>query len=215
MALASPDRTGDTPDVNQCPVYLASASPRRQELLAQIRVRHSVHPVFVEEGVAAGEAPADYVLRVAREKAAKGWEETADRGPRVVLGADTSVVLDNAILGKPASRAAAEHMLMSLSGRTHVVYSAVSGISPEGRETRLSRSRVTFRTLEPEEIAAYVATGEPMDKAGGYGIQGLAAIFAAQLEGSYSGVMGLPLFETADLLTALGVRVLGRRPVAS
>ena len=213
--LASPDRTEDTPDVNPCLVYLASASPRRQELLAQIRVRHSVHPVFVEEDVAAGEAPADYVVRVAREKAAKGWEETADKGLRVVLGADTSVVLDNAILGKPANRAAAEDMLRSLSGRTHVVYSAVSGVSSEGRETRLSCSKVTFRTLAPEEIAAYVATGEPMDKAGGYGIQGLAAIFAARLEGSYSGVMGLPLFETADLLNALGVRVLGPRPVVS
>lgn len=213
--LASLDRTGDTPDVNQRLVYLASASPRRQELLAQIRVRHSVHPVQVEEAVAAGEAPADYVVRVAREKAAKGWEETYDRGPRVVLGADTSVVLDNTILGKPANAAAARDMLRSLSGRTHVVYSAVSGISPEGRETRLSCSKVTFRALGPEEIAAYVATGEPMDKAGGYGIQGVAAIFAARLEGSYSGVMGLPLFETADLLGALGVRVPGHLPVAS
>ena len=215
MMLASPARTGDTPDVYQYLVYLASASPRRQELLAQIRVRHRVHPVVVDEAVAAGEAPADYVVRVADEKAARGWEETADKGPRVVLGADTAVVLDEAILGKPADHLAAGAMLSSLSGRSHLVYSAVSGISPVGRESRLSRSRVTFRRLEPEEIAAYVATGEPTDKAGGYGIQGIAAMFAARLEGSYSGVMGLPLFETADLLGALGVPVLAPSPVAS
>jgi septum formation protein len=213
MALASPERSGDTPDVNQYLVYLASASPRRQELLAQIRVRHHVHPVMVEEGAAAGEAPEDYVIRVAGEKAAQCWEETADKGPRVVIGADTAVVVDEAILGKPADHLAAGAMLTSLSGRSHLVYSAVSGISPEGRETRLSRSSVTFRCLDPEEIAAYVASGEPMDKAGGYGIQGIAAIFAARLEGSYSGVMGLPLFETADLLGALGVPVLAPSPV--
>ncbi len=215
MTLASPDRTGDTPDVKQYPVYLASASPRRRELLAQIRVRHHVHPVDVEEGVADGEDPEAYVARVAGDKAARGWEETGDQGPRVVLAADTAVVLEHTVLGKPADAAAAGAMLAALSGRSHLVYSAVSGISPEGRETRVCRSRVTFRRLEPEEIAAYIATGEPMDKAGGYGIQGMAAIFASRLEGSYSGVMGLPLFETASLLGALGRPVFGPAPVTS
>jgi septum formation protein len=190
-------------------VYLASASPRRRELLAQIGVQHSVHPVSLEETALPGEAPADYVRRLAGDKAARGWQELSPEAGTIVLGADTAVVADGAILGKPAGPDEAAGMLAALSGRRHEVFSAVSGVAADRRETLLSRSAVTFRDLTAGEIRRYVATGEPLDKAGAYGIQGLAAVFVADLAGSYSGVMGLPLFETAALLASLGLNVIG------
>lgn len=208
-ALASPPCSGDTPGVNQPLVYLASASPRRRELLAQIRVQHSVHPVSLEETVLPGEAPADYVRRLAGAKAALGWEELSPDVDTIVLGADTAVVVDGTILGKPTGPGEAAAMLATLSGRNHEVFSAVSGVAHEHRRTLVSRSVVTFRNLSAEEIDRYVATGEPLDKAGAYGIQGLAAVFVADLAGSYSGVMGLPLFETATVLSSLGLNEIG------
>ncbi len=202
--LASPPCTGDTPGVNQPLVYLASASPRRRELLAQIRVLHTVHPVSLEETALAGESPEDYVRRLACAKAVLGWEELSPDTEAIVLGADTAVVVDGTILGKPTGPENAAEMLARLSGRGHEVFSAVSGVAREDRRTLLSRSVVTFRDLSAGEIDRYVATGEPLDKAGAYGIQGLAAVFVADLAGSFSGVMGLPLFETAALLSSLG-----------
>lgn len=207
--LASPRDSGDTPVVNQPFVYLASASPRRRELLAQIGVRHAVHPVSVDETPLADEGAGDYVQRLAAAKALKGFSELDVRPPQVVLGADTAVVLDGEILGKPDDAAAATAMLDRLAGRRHEVYSAVAGVAEGPLSLALSVSAVTFRDLEPAEIRAYVASGEPLDKAGAYGIQGLGAVFVSRLEGSYSGVMGLPLFETATLLAEFGVHSLG------
>ena len=181
---------------------LASASPRRRELLAQIGVPHVVAPADVDESVRAGETPRDYVLRLARAKAQAVWDATADLP---VLGADTTVVVDGVILGKPDDRDQAEAMLRALSGRTHEVLTAVTLASGEGLQFALSVSLVRLRQSSAEERARYWDTGEPRDKAGGYAIQGLGAVFIESLIGSYSGVMGLPLFETAKLLAAAGV----------
>ena len=183
-------------------VCLASVSPRRRELLTQIGVSHTVVGADIDESVKPGEAPRDYVLRMARQKALT----VRERGESLpVLAADTTVVLDNTIYGKPRDRADGMAMLGRLSGRTHEVLTAVALASSNEVTVRLSVSTVRFRGLSPEECAAYWDTGEPRDKAGGYAIQGAAAVFIEALSGSYSGVMGLPLFETGELLRAAGV----------
>lgn len=183
-------------------VYLASRSPRRRELLAQIGIAHRVIEADVDETPRAGELPRDYVVRLAREKAHAGWRAVLDRdlAPAPVLAADTTVALGGEILGKPANRADAEAMLAKLSGRRHDVYTGIAVRLGERTESALSASEVAFGALEAGEIRAYVDSGEADDKAGAYGIQGLAGAFVASLHGSYSGVMGLPLFETARLL---------------
>ena len=190
-------------------IYLASASPRRAELLPLIGVSFEVLQLGefgVDEAVHGKEAPATYVQRLARAKAQAGGRAIAARGlpARPVLGADTTVCVGRIILGKPGDaadrEAEAARMLRLLSGTTHRVLTAVAVATPGRVRVALSDSRVTFRRLTRAEIAAYVATGEPFDKAGGYGIQGPAAAFVSHLSGSYTGVMGLPLFETAELL---------------
>jgi septum formation protein len=186
-------------------VYLASISPRRRELLQQIGVPFRVVGTAVDEAVLAGETSEAYVQRLAAAKADAGWEHCHDVPRAPVLAADTAVVLDGKILGKPMDRPDGEHMLRQLSGRTHMVLTAVALRTAAGRLSRISRSEVTFRTLAAAEIEAYWATGEPSDKAGAYAIQGRAAVFIADLRGSFSGVMGLPLFETAELLRDAGV----------
>ena len=183
-------------------ICLASVSPRRRELLEQIGVPHIVVGADIDETTLAGEAPHDYVLRMARQKALK----VRERGGQLpVLAADTTVVLDDVIYGKPRDRDDGLGMLGRLSGRTHEVLTAVAVADARGVELRLSRSTVRFRTLSSQECVAYWETGEPRDKAGGYAVQGAAAVFIESLSGSYSGVMGLPLFETAELLCAAGV----------
>lgn len=184
-------------------LILASSSPRRRELLDQIGVTYRVQPVEVDETPREGESPEAFARRMALEKARAGWKAQGSGLP--VLGADTVVTLDGVILGKPADRAEALHMLGRLSGSTHRVLSAVA-LKHGGREAvRLSETRVRFRTLAPEEIAAYWDSGEPADKAGAYGVQGLGALFVEHLEGSYTGVVGLPLYETGQLLEAFGI----------
>ena len=182
-------------------IYLASQSPRRRELLSQIGVRHDVVTVEVDETPRPGEAPAEYVLRLALAKARAGQ---ALRPDRPVLGADTAVVVDDAILGKPTNRDDGIAMLGRLARREHRVLTAVALVG-EREETRLSVSHVRFRAITSTEAAAYWATGEPADKAGGYAVQGLGALFVESLAGSYSGVMGLPLFETGELLRRAGI----------
>ena len=186
-------------------VYLASASPRRRELLRQIGVPFRLIAGDVDEGRLQDEAPVTYVLRLAAAKAHTGWQSRREAADAPVLAADTAVVFDGRILGKPLDRSDAEHMLRTLSGRTHEVLTAVALRSHAGLETRISQSWVTFRPIDAAEARAYWDTGEPCDKAGGYAIQGHAAVFVARLEGSYSGVMGLPLFETAELLKLAGL----------
>jgi len=180
-------------------IILASASPRRRELLRQVGVEFRVVVAAVDESVLQDEAPAAYVVRVARDKALEVLARESDGLP--VLGADTAVVLDGRILGKPGDRAEAQAMLSSLSGRTHEVYSAAvlaAGAQPP-REC-LNISRVTFAELDWAWIESYCDSGDPMDKAGAYGVQGRAAEKITRIEGSFSGVMGLPLYETCQLL---------------
>lgn len=188
-------------------LILASASPRRRALLDQLGVGYLVRPADIAESPQAGEAPAAYVRRIAAEKslAALG-RESSDRLP--VLAADTEVALDDEIFGKPADEAHAIAMLSRLSGREHTVLSAVSLRTHEQHWAALNISRVRFRELSRDEMAAYWATGEPRDKAGAYAIQGLGALFVTQLIGSHSGVMGLPLQETGELLAHLGIHPL-------
>ncbi len=205
--------------------YLASHSARRRELLRQIGARfetlllRSAPPrgADIDEQQRPGEPAADYVLRVAQEKAEHGVQVLAARSllQRPVLGADTVVIVDGEILGKPPDAPQAARFLERLSGRTHEVRTAVALALPRASAdprhsvwSRVAVSQVTMRTLTPAEIQAYCASGEPYDKAGGYGIQGRAAIFIDRLEGSYSGVVGLPLAETAALLAQAGVRLL-------
>jgi septum formation protein len=188
-------------------VYLASASPRRRELLRQIGVSFRLVGTELDETPMAGEAPAGYVSRLALAKADAGWQRSRDFGDAPVLAADTAVVLDGRILGKPQDKTDAATMLLELSGRAHQVLTAVAVRSAAGNEVKISESLVAFRPVDAAEAAAYWNTGEPRDKAGGYAIQGYAAVFIADLKGSYSGVMGLPLFETAALLKAAGVAI--------
>jgi len=189
-------------------IILASQSPRRAELLRQMGVEFRTQAAEIDETAYADERAADYVQRVAVTKA-----ETIQRlNPDLpVLGADTAVVLHQKVLGKPAGREQAREILMSLSGRTHEVLTGVALATDGLTDYRLSVSRVMFRRITGEEASDYWATGEPADKAGAYAIQGLAAAFIERMEGSYSGIVGLPLFETMQLLGAIGVH--GRRHV--
>jgi septum formation protein len=186
-------------------IYLASGSPRRRKLLQQIGASFQVIGADLDETARRGEAPSAYVSRLAEAKATVGWERSRDSGSAPVLAADTAVVLDGRILGKPAGMSDAIAMLLELSGRTHEVLTAVALRTTAELQVKVSRSEVTFRSIDPGEARAYWDTGEPADKAGAYAIQGYAAIFISDLKGSYSGVMGLPLFETAALLKAAGV----------
>ncbi|HKQ15015.1 MAG TPA: Maf family protein [Steroidobacteraceae bacterium] len=186
-------------------IYLASASPRRSALLDQIGVAHRVQPVDVDETARSGEAPAEYVRRLAVLKAETLWQKLAASQRRPVLGADTAVVLDDQILGKPRDENDCVRMLTLLSGRTHQVFTAVA-LRASTCQSRVNVSEVTFRELADEEIRRYWRSGEPADKAGAYAVQGRAALFIERIAGSYSGIMGLPLFDTGELLTAIGAR---------
>lgn len=191
-----------------CPdLYLASQSPRRRELLCQIGVRHQIISASIPELPALGETALDYVQRLSREKAAAGFAQLQRQVLPLapVLGADTLGLLDDVILEKPRDQAHAQHMLRQLSGRTHQVITAVTLHSANRQASRVSITDVTFRELSDEEIAAYWLTGEPQDKAGSYAIQGLGAVFVSQIRGSYSGVVGLPIEATCELLKAFSV----------
>lgn len=181
---------------------LASASPRRRELLAQIGVPHAIAVADIDESTRRGEAVTSYVERVARAKAEAIWQHLQDLP---VLGADTTVVLDGISLGKPQDEAHGLAMLEALAGREHQVLTSVALVTAAGTRCITSTSLVRMRTSTPAERARYWDSGEPRDKAGAYAIQGLGAIFIESLQGSYSGVMGLPLFETAQLLAAARV----------
>ncbi len=182
-------------------LILASASPRRAELLTQLGLTFTVKALDIDEARRPGETVEDMVQRLAATKA-----DTAARGETLpVLGADTAVMIDDVLLGKPADRIEGLHMLSLLSGRTHQVLTAIAVVHGGRSESRMSRSRVTFREITRAEAETYWATGEPRDKAGGYGIQGIGGIFAKRIEGSYSGIVGLPLAETEALLQAFGV----------
>jgi len=181
-------------------ILLASASPRRSELLRQVGIAHEVRPVDVDESVLPGEAPSAYVLRLAEAKAAALWRQLGPGERRPVLAADTTVALEGEIFGKPGSLAEARAMLGRLSGRTHEVHTAVAVLHAGGSGARVSSSSVSLRELSREEIDWYWSTGEPADKAGGYAVQGRAAAFICHIAGSYSGIMGLPLYETWELL---------------
>ncbi|MFQ5642112.1 MAG: Maf family protein [Thiogranum sp.] len=187
-------------------LILASASPRRQALLQQAGIAFRQQVAAIDETRLENESAQDYVVRLALEKARAVRQHSAD-GDLPVLGADTTVVVDGRSLGKPESPAHARQMLQLLSGREHQVMSAVALVQ-EREAVRLSVSRVWFRPLGEREIEAYWRTGEPRDKAGAYAIQGIGAIFIERLEGSYTGVMGLPLYETGRLLQEFGIQVL-------
>ena len=187
-------------------LYLASKSPRRRELLARLGLPFGVLDLDIPEHRQPGEPAEDYVRRVAREKAGAGLLTVLGNPSAVVLGADTEVVLDDEVFGKPRDDADAAAMLRKLSGRTHRVISAVSLVSP-GREVQaVSVSELTFAELTDAQIKAYIASGESAGKAGAYAIQGGAETFVARLSGSYSGVMGLPLYQTACLLRAMDIQ---------
>jgi len=185
-------------------IILASASPRRKELLDQIKVTYKVHPVDLDETPLPDETPLDYVQRLAAEKSAACVAQLKTEIP--VLAADTAVVLGRVIMGKPKDQADALAMLTQLSGKTHQVYSA---ISLRGREHSLAVSitEVTFRRLTEQEMLDYWCSGEPVDKAGSYAIQGMGGLFVESIKGSFSGVVGLPLFETAELLSKQGIEL--------
>jgi septum formation protein len=187
-------------------IYLASASPRRSALLDQIGVTHRVQPVDVDETARGGEPPDEYVRRLAVLKAETLWQKLAAAQRQAVLGADTAVVLDDEILGKPRDEQDCVRMLNLLSARTHQVFTAVALRASDGCQSRVNVSDVTFRTLADDEIRRYWRSGEPADKAGAYAVQGRAALFIERIAGSYSGIMGLPLFETGQLLAAIGAR---------
>lgn len=191
-------------------LVLASASPRRKELLDQINLNYIVYPVDIDETPWDSEIALDYVTRVAAEKSKTCVEQGLHSLP--ILAADTSVVIDGSILGKPKDESHAANMLNQLSGKTHYVYSAISlrlnsNVSEKYHFQSLSVTEVQFRKISAKEITAYWQTGEPQGKAGGYAIQGLASIFVESIKGSFSGVVGLPLFETAKLLSEHGIRI--------
>lgn len=185
-------------------LYLASSSPRREEILGALGLEFTVVSNEVDETPVDGESPSDMVLRLARAKALAVDVEA----PAVVIGADTAVVVDDVALGKPGNEEEAIMMLQRLSGRAHSVLTGVAVSSPGGVQTILSTSTVRFRDIRQDEARAYWQSGEPCDKAGAYAIQGIGGIFVEKIEGSYSGVVGLPVFETVDLLNNAGVRVL-------
>jgi septum formation protein len=197
-------------------VYLASSSPRRGALLTQLGLNFEVIRPDVDEGIMAGETPERYVIRLALEKARAGWQwlQQQRKPRRPVIGADTCIVCGEQLMGKPKDKTDFNRLFAQLSGNTHEVYSAVAvaGIVPGGTTNpdelyRVNISRVQFRSISQQERDTYWQTGEPADKAGGYAIQGLAAGFVQNLNGSYSAVVGLPLFETAELLEAFGIYI--------
>jgi septum formation protein len=192
-------------------LVLASASPRRRDLLAQAGYRFQVHPAHIPEDPLPGEEPIAYVTRLAREKAEAVYSELSTANPKpeengqsllMVLGADTTVTLDDTILGKPEDEADAARMLRLLSGRTHRVITGVALVTAQGAKVAAEETVVHFLSLSEQEIAEYIATGEPMDKAGAYGIQGRAARWIPRIEGCYFNVMGLPLALVSSLLDA-------------
>jgi len=185
-------------------LILASASPRRSELLKQIGLQHTIQVADIDETPLHQEKPADYVLRVAHAKSLAIQQHSPKNS--IILAADTSVVLADTIMGKPENLQHAIAMLGSLSDNTHQVYSAVS-IRGQQTQQVLSVSNVTFRAISEQEIIQYWDTGEPADKAGAYAVQGLASIFIQSIHGSFSGIMGLPLFETAQLLANEGIKI--------
>ena len=188
-------------------LFLASLSPRRHQLLKQIGVEFEPLDVAVDENWDGNEHPHKHVERLALEKALAGKSKINVTDPFAILGADTAVVLDDVVLGKAENREQAIAMLTQLSGRTHHVFSSVALVTESRELVATSVSRVCFRPLSSVEIESYCGTDEPIDKAGGYAIQGRAAAFIERLEGSYSGVMGLPLYETANLLRSAGYSV--------
>lgn len=185
------------------PIVLASASPRRVELLQQIGISPVVHPVDIDETPREGELVTDLVVRLAREKAQQGALETVGEHP--VIGSDTVGLLDGKVLLKPIDYDDAEAMLLNMSNRWHEIHTAVALVHQGSCYEVTAVSRVKFRELSRDEISEYWQTGEPQDKAGAYAVQGLAAVFIERIEGSYSGIMGLPLFETAQLLREVGL----------
>jgi septum formation protein len=189
----------------QAQLYLASASPRRRELLAQVGLMPELLVQDIDETQEPREAPEAYVTRLARQKAQAALRDPRCRLSLPVLAADTTVLCAGQLLGKPATLTEARQMLQLLSGRTHQVLTAVAVAQHDALELALVSTAVRFRALQDNEIDAYWATGEPRDKAGAYGIQGLGAAFVSRIDGSYSGVMGLPLFETLQLLRKFGV----------
>lgn len=187
-------------------IILASASPRRRELLTQIGICYTLHPVDMDETPLANEMPLPYVQRLAAEKSRLAQQQCTQQLP--VLAADTSVIINARILGKPESEAACVEMLRLLSGQTHQVLTALSLRWGQQHWQTVSQTAVSFRPIAEEEMRRYWATGEPCDKAGGYAIQGLGSVFVTQISGSFSGVVGLPLFETASLLEQIGIKVI-------
>ena len=184
-------------------ICLASASPRRQELLQQAGINFVVEKSNIDETIVCNEIPRQYVIRMAAAKARTVYESRKNKNKTVlpVLGADTAVIIGSTILGKPENKADARHMLNRLSGRSHEVMTAIALVTGENKIFQaINTSRVTFKFLDKKEISLYLDSGEAQDKAGGYGIQGLAAAFITRLEGSYSAVVGLPLFELSALL---------------
>lgn len=190
-------------------VYLASRSPRRVELLKQIGISCEILPADIDETPLMNELPTDYVMRLARQKAEAGLQNAlVSAKPLPVIAADTTVELNGMVLGKPENNAEAKQMLQALSGRTHQVHTAVS-LAWQGKiEVILSSTQVEMMTLSVAQIDAYIRLGEPQDKAGSYGIQGMAGAWIKHIEGSYTGVMGLPVYETATLLRAHGLTVI-------
>jgi len=191
----------------QTKLILASTSPRRREILAALDLKFTVNGVEIDERCLDGETAEDMVLRLASEKVAAVQSGRSNR----VIGADTAVVLGDAILGKPRNRDEAVAMLLSLSNRRHRVLTGVALRGPDGVQTALSETDVYFRAISQDEAHAYWQSGEPRDKAGAYGVQGLGGAFVERLDGSYSGVVGLPVFETVQLLQNAGVDVLVKR----
>jgi len=186
-------------------ITLASSSPRRRELLEQIRVSYEVVPVDIDESCLADESPEQYVRRLALEKARAGYQQ---RPVRPALGSDTIVVIEGQVLGKPEDKKHGLQMLAQLSSATHLVMTAVALCDAQEQTCIVSISEVEFAELSEQQIEAYWATGEPVDKAGGYAVQGIAAQFIKNIQGSYSGIMGLPLYETAKLLKQSGINLL-------
>ena len=189
-------------------IILASSSPRRRELLEQIGLRIMVQPVDIDESQKPGEAALDFVQRLAREKAQSCFEIVNNPQQLPVLGSDTIVVVDGSVLGKPENRQHAKQMLQKLSGKKHEVHTSVAIVTEEQEFIDTCSSQVQFRLLEDREIDCYLATGEADDKAGAYAIQGIAVQFVKNINGSFSGVMGLPLYETTLLLKRCGIRPL-------
>ncbi len=196
--------------------YLASRSPRRRTLIEQLGISYQTISVEVDEAPHPGEQPLDFVSRLASEKATSGRKQVEDQADAVVVGADTCIVLNGEIIGKPVDKAMCVDLLKRYSGTTHEVLTGVAVVGPEGgipgaagvTQVRVNVTKVTFRSITDRECEEYWATGEPEGKAGGYAIQGKAAVFIEKIEGSYSGVMGLPLFELSELIKGFGIQPL-------